>query len=146
MGNALKKADFSAIDEKQQILDRLGDLQHFEIAQNEVLIAIYQRPEKTPGGIILTHNNLKEDLYQGKVGLVVKIGPSCRFERTDPRTGITYGIPVNLHDWVVVRPSDSWALDINADPNALKREDFVPCRLVFDDQIRGKIAHPQMVW
>jgi co-chaperonin GroES (HSP10) len=146
MPSALKKPTTGEPDPKQEILDRLGDLEHFEIAQNEVLIAIYRRPEKTAGGIILTHNSLKEDLYQGKVGLVVKIGSACQFVRTDAKTGITYGIPIALHDWVVVRPSDSWALDVNGDPNTLKREDFVPCRLVYDDQIRGKVANPQVVW
>jgi hypothetical protein len=123
-------------DPKQDILEKLGDLTHFEIANNEVLLAIYRRDEKTPGGIIMTANTLKEDVYQGKVGLVVKIGPGCRFQNLN----------IGLHDWVVTRPSDTWALDVNADPKALKREDFVPCRLVFDDQIRARIAHPSMVW
>lgn len=136
MPNAAKQIAHVDHDPKQEILDKLGDLSSVEIARNEVLLAIYQRPEKTPGGIILTHNNLKEDIYQGKVGLVVKIGPGCRFANID----------IQLHDWVVVRPSDTWALDVNADPNALKREDFVACRFVFDDQIRARIAQPGMVW
>jgi co-chaperonin GroES (HSP10) len=135
MPQALKKSDLTP-DPKQEILDKLGDLTHFEIANNEVLLAIYRRDEKTPGGIILTHNSLKEDVYQGKVGLVVKIGPGCRFPN----------INIQIHDWVVTRASDTWALDVNADPKALKREDFVPCRLVFDDQIRARVAHPSMVW
>lgn len=140
------KRIFDGPDPKQEILDKLGDLTHFEIANNEVLIAIYRRDEKTPGGIILTHNSLKEDIYQGKVGLVVKIGSACRFERYDSERNIGYGLDIKLHDWVVIRPSDTWALDVNADPKALKREDFVPCRLVFDDQIRARVAHPSMVW
>jgi co-chaperonin GroES (HSP10) len=135
MPQVLKKPDLTP-DPKQEILDKLGDLTHFEIANNEVLLAIYRRDEKTPGGIILTHNSLKEDVYQGKVGLVVKIGPGCRFPN----------INIQIHDWVVTRPSDTWALDVNADPKALKREDFVPCRFVFDDQIRARVAHPSMVW
>lgn len=135
MPQALKKTDLVP-DPKQDILEKLGDLTHFEIANNEVLLAIYRRDEKTPGGIIMTANTLKEDVYQGKVGLVVKIGPGCRFQNLN----------IGLHDWVVTRPSDTWALDVNADPKALKREDFVPCRLVFDDQIRARIAHPSMVW
>jgi co-chaperonin GroES (HSP10) len=145
MPSALKKPILE-FDTKQEILDKLGNLEHVEIAQNEVLLAIYQRPEKTAGGIILTHNNLKEDLYQGKVGLVVKIGAACRFEREDPKTGAVYGLPIKLHDWVFCRTSDSWPLDINAHPDVLKREDFVPCRLVYDDQIRGRVAHPSMIW
>lgn len=136
MPSAAAKKIVEFDSERQEILNKLGDLSKAELSRNEVLLAIYRRPEKTPGGIILTHNNLKEDIYQGKVGLVVKIGPGCQFPNLN----------IKLHDWVVVRPSDSWALDVNADPDALKREDFVPCRLVFDDQIRMRVAHPGMVW
>lgn len=135
MPQALKKPDLPP-DPKQEILDKLGDLTHFEIARNEVLVAIYERPDTTPGGIALTRKTRKEDLYQGKVGLVVKIGPGCMFPNLN----------INLHDWIVTRASDTWALDVNADPKALTQEDFVPCRLVFDDQIRARIAQPGMVW
>lgn len=141
---ALKRTE--QIDEKQELLARLGDLSHVRIAQNEVLLAIYVRPEKTPGGIILTQKNRKEDMYQGKVGLVVKIGEACQFVRGDPEKGRQYGIPVKLHDWVVVRPSDTWPIDVNTDPNALQIEDFVPCRLVFDDRIRLVVSSPGVIW
>src|ERR1700676_3414947 len=116
MSAAVMKRDEAREDPKQGILDKLGDLSGAEIAQNEVLIATYMRPEMTAGGIVLPHQNLKEDQYQGKVGLVVKIGSACRFVRTDEKTGITYGIPIALHDWVVVRTSDTWPIELNADP------------------------------
>lgn len=134
------------LDPKQEILDKLGDLSEAVIAQNEVLLAMYMRPEKTAGGIIMPHQNLREDRYQGKVGLVVKIGEACRFQRTNSVTGVTYGIPVDLHDWVVVRTSDTWSLDINPNPNVSDPNAFTLCRLVFDDQIRMKVPHPGMVW
>src|ERR1700676_4106816 len=121
-------------DPKEELLARLGDLSGVEIAQNELLIATYMRPEKTAGGIVLPHQNLREDQYQGKVGLVVKIGTACRFERTGPG-GVTYGIPVALPDWGVVRTSDTWPLELNSDPNVSDPRAFVKCRLVFDDQI-----------
>lgn len=133
-------------DPKRLILDKVGDLSQVLIAQNEILIATYMRAELTAGGIILTSANLKEDQYQGKVGLVLKIGAACRFERTDSVTGVTYGIPINLHDWVVVRTSDTWPMEFNARPDAMDRKDFLWCRLVYDDQIRMKIPRPDMVW
>lgn len=133
-------------DAKQEILKRLGDISQAEIAQNEVLLAMYMRPEKTAGGIIMPHQNLKEDRFQGKVGLVVKIGSACRFVRTDEKTGVTYGIDIKLHDWVAVRTSDTWPLEINADPNISDPRAFTLCRLVYDDQIRMKVPHPGMVW
>lgn len=141
------KPKMPALDpERKAILDKLGDLSHVEIANNEVLLAIYIRSNRSPGGLYLTDKTVKEDVYQGKVGLVVKIGNACRFERVDEKTGVKFGIPIALYDWVVVRPSDTWALDVNADPEVLAREDFVTCRLAYDDMIRMRITSPGMVW
>jgi len=133
--SAIKKRD-ATVDTKQEIIEKIGDLSGYDLAPGEVLVAIYQRPEMTAGGIILTSSNLKEDLYQGKAHLVVKIGPGCDF----------FGLDVQLHDWVVIRPSDAWALDINARPDILDRKDYVPCRHVKSAHIRAKIPHPGMVW
>jgi hypothetical protein len=108
------------------ILDELGDISDYEIGPKQVLIATYRRPEKTRGGIILTPSNLNEDLFQSKAGLVVRVGTNSMFN----------GTPIKLHDWVVVRPSDNWALEVN----------FVHCRHVFDSEIRARVAHPGMVW
>lgn len=140
------KSKLPALDlERKEILDKLGDLSHVTVAQNEFLMAIYVRSNRSPGGLYLTDKTVKEDVYQGKVGLVVKIGVACSFVRQDPN-GRAYGIPVKLHDWVVVKPSDSWALDVNADPEARKREDFITCRLVYDDMVRMVVDSPDMVW
>jgi co-chaperonin GroES (HSP10) len=133
-------------DPKREILDKIGDLAHFEIAANEVLLAIYQRPEQTSGGIILTHNSLKEDIYQGKVGLVVKIGAACSFDITDAYSDTVFKLDVKLHDWVVVRPSDTWALDINGNPKLMEKKDFVACRLVRPRNIRARIRDPLVIW
>lgn len=143
---ALKQRDSAGFDPKQDILDKLGDISSVEIAQNEVLLAIYRRPEQTPGGIYLTPKDLNEDRYQGKVGLVIKIGSACRFQRTDAQTGAIYGLDIQLHDWVVVRTSDTWTLDLNSDAKALQLKDFVACRLAYDDQIRMRVPNPGMVY
>ena len=145
MPSALKKSD-PILDEKEAILSKLGDLSQVQIAQNEVLVAIYIRPEKSAGGILLTDRTRKEDNYQGKVGLVVKIGSACRFVRTNEATGVTYGVDVQLHDWIVTRPSDTWPLDVNGGEDTSDPKAFTNCRLVFDDQIRMKIPNPGMIW
>lgn len=143
---AIKQRESVEYDPKKEILDKLGDISSVEIAQNEVLIAIYMRPEKTAGGIVVPGSNLKEDRYQGKAGLVIKIGTACRFQRTDAQTGASYGLDIKLYDWVVVRPSDTWTLDLNADKKAFSLLDFVPVRLVYDDQIRMRVPSPEMVY
>lgn len=135
--NTVLKRDTQYLDSKQEIIDKLGDLSRYEIFNNEVLLAIYMRPEKTSGGIILPHQNLKEDLFQAKAHLVIKIGPSCDFPT----------IPdLKVYDWVVVRPSDGWALDVNGRPDVLDQKDFYPCRMAYDKHIRARIPHPGMVW
>jgi hypothetical protein len=137
MGNLARKSlQSDYLDTKDSILDKLGDLSGFEICNNEVLLAIYMRPETTVGGIILPSSNLKEDLFQAKAHLVVKMGPTCDFPL----------VTVKLYDWVMVRPADGWAVDINAKTDALKREDFYPCRMVMDRHIKAKISHPGMIW
>src|ERR1700744_2218737 len=110
--SALKKSD-PAVDEKQAILATLSAFSQVQIAQNEVLVAIYIRPAKSAGGILLTDRTRKEANYQGKVGLVVKIGSACRFVRTDEKTGITYGVPIELHYWIAPRPLETCLRDEN---------------------------------
>jgi hypothetical protein len=132
----LKVNDPKLIDPKQEILDKLGDLSWYEICNNEVLIAIYQRPEMTAGGIVLPRSNLQEDLYQAKAHLVVRIGPSCDFPM----------VPIKLYDWVAVRPADGWAVDVNGRPGSFDRKDFYPCRMMYDKFIRAKISDPRWIW
>jgi hypothetical protein len=54
-------------DPREALLAKIGDLSDIEIFQNKVLVAIYQRPKVTAGGIHLTDDALDEDLHQGKV-------------------------------------------------------------------------------
>ncbi len=129
-------------DPKEALLASVGDVSKFEIAQNELLIAIYRRPEKTSGGIVLPKSNLDEDLYQSKIGLVIRMGSACRCVRTDERTGITYGIDVGVGDWIIIRPSDTLAMDVKGKG----AREHTACRLVYDDRVRGRVPDPDMVW
>jgi len=70
---------------------------------------------------------------QGKVGLVVKKGPAAFVDDTSEWFK---DISVEVNDWVVIRPSDGWAITVN---NVL-------CRIVDDTAVRGKIDVPDRVW
>lgn len=59
-----------SIDPKQKIIDEIGDLSEVEIFNNQVLCAVYVRPNKTKGGIMLADQTTAEDRFQGKVGLI----------------------------------------------------------------------------
>lgn len=113
-------------DPKTLILESIGDVSDYEIGPRQVLIVTYRRPEKTVGGIVIVESNLREDLFQSKAGLAVRVGTDAQFN----------GTPIKLHEWLIVRPADTWALEVN----------FVHCRHIFDDQIKARVARPDMVW
>ena len=122
-----------ALDPKKELISVLGDTSNVEIFNNQILVAIYIRPEKTVGGIILTNTIRDEDKWQGKVGLVIKKGPSAF---VDDSKNWFNGITVDANDWVIFRPSDGWGLTING----------IMCRLLEDTVIRGRVSHPDQVF
>lgn len=120
------------IDPKDVIWDALGDLSTVEVAQNQMLLAVYERPSKTKSGIYLADTTRDEDKFQGKVGLVVKLGPTA-FVDTDKWT---FDIKPTLGDWVVIRASDGFALSVNTKL----------CRLANDVDLKLRIQQPDQVW
>jgi hypothetical protein len=129
------KMTHSADPDKEILTELSGAQEDFSVTGVDVLMAIYRRPEKTAGGIILTDNVQGEDLYQGKVGLILKVGPlvNSRNQELDRWFG---GKLPKVGDWIVVRVGDTYAFNLNK----------VPCRLVEAKQIRGAIVHPDQVW
>ena len=120
-------------DPKKVVHKDIGDLRKVEIFNNQVLCAVYQRPAKTSGGIFLPDQTLAEDKYQGKVGLVLKMGPLA-FK--DPEQRWFGGVDIAEGEWVYFRPSDGWPITVN---NVL-------CRVLDDTLIKGRIDTPDRVW
>jgi co-chaperonin GroES (HSP10) len=128
--SARKTAQLSmAADPKQALLEAVGDLSGYDIFHNQILVAIFVRPEKTAGGIYRPGGNVVEDEYQGKVGLVVKLGPMA-FKDTEEET--FDGQNVSVGDWVVFRTGDGWQLNIRD----------TACRILIDRTIRMRIKTP----
>lgn len=121
------------IDPANLIQKQVGDLSKFELFGNMVLIGVYQRPEKTKSGIILSDLTRKEDQYQGKAGLVLMKGPSAFV--TDKNYNF-HGQTVELGDWVSIFVSDGRSININGQL----------CRIVEDHHIRLKIPAPDTVF
>lgn len=119
--------------DKDEIKKSAGDLTNEEVMFNQVLVGIWKRPEKTKGGIILTDNTRKEDDYQGKVGLVLKLGPQAYQSDSEVDFGTQ---KVSVGDWVVFRPGDGWQLRVG-DQN---------CRMLIDASIKMKITKPDLVY
>jgi co-chaperonin GroES (HSP10) len=121
------------VDPKRALFDKIGDLSELELFNNQVLCAIYVRPEKTRSGILLADTTRDEDRSQSKVGMILKTGPSAF---VDPEKQWFAGEEFAIGDWIFYRASDGWATTING----------VPCRILEDTNVRGRIQHPDMVW
>jgi co-chaperonin GroES (HSP10) len=121
-----------AVDPRNELIESIGDISGIKIYNNWILVAVYKRPEKTAGGIILTDNTRKEDEYQGKVGLVLKKGPIAFVD--DEKTSFN-GQDVELGEWIAFRVSDGWSLEVNG----------VMCRMLQDTQIRMSIPSPDVI-
>lgn len=121
------------VDPKQKLLKEIGNLDNVEIFNNQVLVAVYIRPQKTKSGIYLSDKTTDEDRFQSKVGLIIKKGHSAF---VDPDGQWFNGVDFKLGDWVVFRPSDGWSITVN---NVL-------CRIIDDINVRGRIDQPDRVW
>jgi co-chaperonin GroES (HSP10) len=62
---------------KDLVFKNIGNLDDYVVLGDDVLVATYVKTGKTAGGIILTDKSVDEDRWQGKVGLVLKLGESA---------------------------------------------------------------------
>tara|TARA_R110000868_G_scaffold73119_1_gene212542 strand:+ start:435 stop:830 length:396 start_codon:yes stop_codon:yes gene_type:complete len=120
-------------DQRAKLLSAVGDLSEIEIMHNQILVAVYIRPEKTSSGIYLTSNTRDEDRYQGKAGLVLKKGPLAF---VDDDVNKFKGQNVEVGDWVFYRVSDGFQVTINKQL----------CRLLEEVHVKGKIPRPDVVF
>lgn len=121
-----------AADPKQAIIKAVGNISGLKVGSDLVLLGTYIRNEMTAGGIIRPKENVEEDEYQGKVGLVLKAGPMAAGGWEDEATS---GQMAELHTWVVYQIKDAWPVQING----------TPCRFVPYEKIRAQIPEPSMV-
>src|SRR5262245_48416119 len=107
-------SEAAAYDPAKPLLEAAGDLNDYDIFHNLVLVATYVPPAKVfkgpQGEDVVFHTSdraLEEERFQGKVGLVLKVGPLAFKDDTVAKFG---GVTVKPGDWVVFRPSDGYEL------------------------------------
>jgi co-chaperonin GroES (HSP10) len=122
-----------AEDPKQTLKNNIGNIDEIEIFNNQILVAIYIRPQKTVSGIYLPDNMRDEDKNQSKVGLVLKKGPQAF---VDDKNQWFAGVDIHVDDWIFFRPSEGWPLIVNN----------VMCRILEDVDVRGRIPNPDDIW
>jgi co-chaperonin GroES (HSP10) len=122
----------SKLSSKQAHLAALGKYAD-EVLHSQVLCMTYVQPEKTSGGIILIDKSRDEDRFQGKIALVIAMGPGA-FK--DDAVAKFHGKKLKVHDWVLVRPSDGMEMFYNG----------CSLRLFQDVDIRMRIDDPARFW
>lgn len=130
-----------ATDPRKEILDKVGDLAGVDVFGSDVLVAIYRRPEKTKSGIILADSTREEDKYQGKVFLILKMGPLAFVDEDGNRFR-----DLKEGDWVVARTSDGWAVTLNSAQGFTTRESAIDCRIITDINIRLRVTSPDLIY
>ena len=121
------------IDPAETIRKEMGNISDIEIFHNQVLVAIYIRPEKTKSGLYLSAQTREEDKYQGKVGLIIKKGADAF---VDDSGKWFKGVNLDVGNWIYFRPSDGWQITVHGQL----------CRILDDTDVRGRIPQPDTVW
>lgn len=102
------------------------------VTKNQVLCAVYERPERTKSGLYLADNTRDEDKFQGKVAMIVQMGPRAFVDSGD----WVFDWKPEVGDWVWFRTADSFSITVNGKL----------CRVLDDDKIGGPVSSPDMVW
>ena len=97
-------------DDKRAIFDELGDLSDVRLPLNRIMLAIWKAPERTRGGIIRPDSVRDEDIYQGVVGLVVKMGPHA-YESNDAIDWVADDCCA-VGDWVMFRRGEGFRVRV----------------------------------
>lgn len=121
-----------AADPKRALIEALGDLSNVALFSGRVLVAIYIAPEKTAGGIIRPGTNVKEDVWQGCVGLVVKKGARAFQDDGDTKF---HGQDVAVGDWVTFRRGDAKRIQVRG----------VDCLIIEDTVLDMVIDDPALI-
>lgn len=140
MSNALMSQTIvqlaGADDPKQALIDKVsGVIDGVTLLGEQLLLATYIRSNRTKGGIYLTEKAMEEDRFQGKVGLLLKCGPTA-FKYDETGQYAFEGEPPALHSWLVYRASEGWEIGLNG----------VSCRIISARYIRMIVDNPTVIW
>lgn len=124
-------------DFRDVVLKALGDLSEFHVLGSDVLVATYIAPKRTAGGIILTDKGVDEDRWQGKVGLVLKLGEDAYKYTYQASGAYEYkGIVPKIGDYVAFHTSDTREIGIRG----------VSCRTIDASLIRMIVPSPDDIY
>jgi hypothetical protein len=134
VGNLRLIAETGDGDIKKATLKALGNLKNELVLHSQVLVATWSGSKFYSGTTILKADTaLQEMIYQGSIGLVIKVGPGA-FK--DAPGAVFHGQSAKVGDFVLIRPSDGMQMLVRG----------VPCRLFEDVNIKMIVSDPEIYW
>jgi co-chaperonin GroES (HSP10) len=137
----------SGADPRRTIIDGIGykAISEFEPTLNYVLVGTYVRSEKTKSGIIKGGDRTRaEDRFQGKIGLVLKLGPSVNAADRKPLFGGHHDFAkLTVGDWVMYRTSDANEFFFVDAKHELEGSS---ARVIEDVLIMARVADPESIY
>jgi len=131
----------AAADLRSQIWERVNP--HLPtirgvVQLGDVVVGLWMRSEeeRTPGGILVPVGSRDENIYQGKCGLILMMGPQAFEDDPTHEPTIVWPVKPKVGDWVVFRVSDGWPFLIGEQH----------CRLVNERGIRLVVERPDIVY
>ncbi len=130
---------FDPDGEKEAILSRfdLNDIAAADVFGNRILVAKWIR--ENVGSIRLSAQTQREDRWQGKVGVVLAVGPLA-FE--DDNNNDWRGQRAKVGDWVLFSYGDGLDFDYSK-PGSF---DKVPCKLLREGEIAMILPRPDFAY
>lgn len=122
-------------DQRLMIISMLGDMRKKRVLGGKLIVATFVTPQKSKGGIIYIDKRKDASRYEGKVGLVICIGPAA-FMFDQDTTYKYIGPRPAPGDWVWYRASDA--------PERWIKE--VSCRSIHYGAIEGITDNPADVF
>lgn len=127
------------VDPKDKLLADIGEITDaIKLTNNNVLVAVYQRPTTTMLGgktFYVADKVMDEDRYQSKVGLIVAVGPTA-FAKADDWQFLGEDGDFKLHDWVVLPAAAAQSMMVNG----------VMCRICPDASIKAWVGDPDLAY
>jgi hypothetical protein len=150
-------ADYSIAQE--HILRQIGKLD-LELFGRDVLVAQYIRPLENPlTGWTTTGARQREDVVQGKIVMVVALGPSA-FTGDESYLEATFGKSgaPKVGDWLMTRATDGHPVNIagegaetimyrdrhDEEHKAYDWDSGWPCRIINDENFIGRVLNPHI--
>ncbi len=145
--NLRQLAEAAAYNPAEPLLAAAGNLDSYAPMHNFVLVATYVPPPKImkgPNGEdIIFHESDRshdENRFQGKVGLVLKLGPIAFKDDNATKFGDVIPKP---GDWVVYQPSQGFEHFIR---DRTKFNEGLSCRLIQDVFVLEIVEDPSLIY